>query len=149
VAIGHQDGSLLATRREAARRKKTMMGFCRLNCAACSNYKATLAHDLDELAREAKKWSDEKREYSVSDMICLGCSRENVSFVFPYCRGCAVRLCAIGRKVMNCAECDEFDACEKIGKRLATFSNSKIREMMTLMHGKAMASRAEAAATRA
>jgi hypothetical protein len=125
------------------------MGFCGLNCAACSNYKATVEHDFEELEREAKKWSDDKHSYSVTDMICLGCSRENVSFMFPYCKDCAVRKCASTKEIQNCAECEGFEDCEKIGKFLATLSRDRIGKMMKLMHEKAMASRREAAATKA
>ncbi len=126
-----------------------MMGFCGLNCAVCSNYKGTVELDFEELAREAKKWSDDKHAYSVADMICLGCSRDNVSFMFPFCQECVVRKCAVGKKIQNCAECEGFEACEKIGKLHASFSEGKTREMMRLMHGKAMAFNREAAATKA
>lgn len=49
-----------------------IMGFCGLNCGACSNYKGTVEFDFEELEREAKRWSDDKHSYSVADMVCLG-----------------------------------------------------------------------------
>lgn len=125
-----------------------MMGFCGINCTGCSNYKGTLELDFEELAREAKKWSDDKHAYSEIDMLCLGCNRDNTTVMFPFCRDCSVRKCAAERKVLNCAECEEFDACERINKLLGTFSDARIRRMMTLMHAKVMDARRQAAATK-
>ena len=122
-----------------------MMAFCGLNCSGCSNYKSTLELDFDDLAREAKKWSDDKHAYSEIDMLCLGCNRDNASVMFPFCKDCAVRPCAARRKVLNCAECEEFDTCGKINKLLNSFSDTKVRRMMTLMHRKVVGSRRGAA----
>lgn len=69
--------------------------------------------------------------------------------MFPFCKECVVRQCASAKTIQNCAECEDFEACDKIKQLLAMFSSDGIRKVMKLMHDKAMAACKEAAAAAA
>ena len=95
-----------------------MTAYCGLKCGDCKAFKATRTSDLEEKKRIAKHWSDQsENKFVAEDVDCLGCKSEVIS---GFCRKlCAVRPCAIERKVETCAHCDDYP-CDKLREYLAT-----------------------------
>ena len=73
---------------------------CGLFCGACDVYLANLRGTLEELSRE---WGRPPE-----DLRCLGCLSPETAI---YCRNCGIRDCAVGRKLITCADCPEVP-CE-------------------------------------
>ena len=91
------------------------LAFCGINCSECPAYVATQADDMEALARVAAQWSEEFNvTLAVKDCICDGCTSgsERLSS-YAASGGCAVRVCAVERGVINCAYCDDY-GCDKI-----------------------------------
>jgi hypothetical protein len=84
-----------------------MIAYCGLDCAACEAYVATQNHDMQALKQVAEKWS---KEFGVAipaeGCICDGCLGDGRKIA--HCDECAVRRCAVGRGVENCAHCDDY-----------------------------------------
>lgn len=104
-----------------------MVAYCGLVCTECEAYLATQADDMEALERLAKK---AREEYGVTDATvestrCDGClpqiGRKN-----SYCAVCEIRACGTARNVVNCGECMEYSACEKIKDFMAMVPQAKI-----------------------
>lgn len=132
-----------------------MIAICGINCGECACFKATVSSDAEKLEQVAKEWSSGENKYEAKDMVCLGCGLEKGrgrdELMFTWCRSCEIRVCAVEKGVINCAVCEDFGHCPKIGAFLGRMagSGSKIPGMMQLMSEKVSLHRREAAATSA
>ena len=89
-----------------------MLGYCGINCDACPAYQGTVNTRMDLLEKAASEYG--KGKTTAHDWVCLGCSPADQKILAAYCATCAVRDCAIGKDVQNCAVCAEYETCEKI-----------------------------------
>jgi hypothetical protein len=90
-----------------------MIAVCGLVCSDCPAFIATQKDDEEERRKVAEKWCKEfKVDLKPEDINCLGCVIETEK-LFNYCKVCEIRKCGKGKKVKNCAYCDEYP-CEKL-----------------------------------
>ncbi len=111
-----------------------MIAFCGINCSECPCYQGTMTANLETLQKIAREWSAPGTQHTVTDMICLGCTKENTDFMYSWCKGCKIRNCAIEKGVTNCVACDAYDECEKIQSFLQ--HSQKTKPLMDLLRGK-------------
>jgi len=95
---------------------ETNLAYCGINCAVCPAYLATISGNREALAKLAKEWGgDYPPAIATADGIrCSGCQHESGEYLCFFCSDCAIRNCAIERKLESCAYCDDLDGCEKI-----------------------------------
>ena len=89
-----------------------MLGYCGINCTECSACKATVASDAELMRKVQETFGDGKG--AVTDWVCLGCLPPDPGLTAKYCTNCAIRECAIGRGVANCAVCPQCETCVKL-----------------------------------
>ncbi len=86
---------------------------CGLDCSQCEAYIATKANDAGGRAKVAEAWS---KMYdcvlTAEDCICEGCMQGGIIST-AHANICAVRSCAIARKIPNCAHCEDY-ICDKL-----------------------------------
>jgi hypothetical protein len=104
-----------------------MVGFCGINCLECAAYKATLSGDEKGLEQMAQKFGQGRLE--PLDWVCLGCSPQNQHLLATYCYTCKIRLCATGKGVTNCAECETYEQCTTLHEFMKTESETLARTM--------------------
>ena len=73
------------------------------------------------MAEEASKQLG--REIKPEDINCDGCVQMKGRHI-DYCNVCEIRLCGLGRGVLNCAYCPSY-ACERLSKFLENSSEAK------------------------
>lgn len=101
-----------------------LIAFCGLDCAQCPGYKATQADDHDARKRVAEEWSKEfGHEFKPESINCDGCVQTEGRHI-DYCSVCEIRLCGLGRGVLNCAYCPDY-ACDKLLKFLENSSEAR------------------------
>ena len=90
-----------------------MIAYCGITCSECDAYTTTQAGDMAALAALAAKWSKEfGQEMEAADVMCDGCLATTGRQI-GYCHGCAIRQCAVPKKVETCAHCESY-ACDKV-----------------------------------
>ncbi len=90
-----------------------IIAYCGLDCSQCPSYQATKKNDIAALKSIAKKWPPNLAEITVNDVVCEGCFGPRVSkCCLEYC---AIRRCAIGKTVKNCAYCNEYK-CQNLAE---------------------------------
>ncbi len=95
--------------------KISALGCCGLNCGACPVFIATANNDEKMKRKVADEWSKLYSEYikgslKLKDINCRGCkSEENV---FVGCLNCPIRRCCKEKRYNNCANCEEYEACD-------------------------------------
>ena len=92
-----------------------LISICGLTCTECGAFLATQNNDDEARRKVAEEWSKEyKTPIKPEDVYCVGCVQKS-GRVFSYCHVCEIRACGLGRKVKNCAYCQEYP-CEKLTK---------------------------------
>ncbi len=90
-----------------------LLGACGLECGACPAYVATREDDAEMIAAIAARWSQEYGHEILSEYVwCEGCLAEGQRKC-GHTRECGVRACAVERRVLSCAYCDDY-GCETI-----------------------------------
>jgi len=90
-----------------------IIAYCGIICSDCEAYLATRAGDAEALARVAERWNREyDLDYSGDDMWCDGCLDVG-GRINSFCADCAIRVCAMGRGMINCAYCEDY-FCDKL-----------------------------------
>ncbi|MDI7276008.1 MAG: DUF3795 domain-containing protein [Anaerolineae bacterium] len=89
-----------------------MLGYCGIDCDACSAYKGTVTTDLSLLEKVAGRYW--QGTYSASEWVCLGCLPPDQAIIAKYCARCKIRACAIARGLQNCAACDDYEGCSQL-----------------------------------
>jgi len=107
-----------------------MIGYCGINCHNCPAYKGTVNSDMSLLEKAARSfWNG---AYSAKDWVCLGCQPADQPFLAKFCAKCDIRICAIKRKVQNCAACTEFENCSKLHDFIRSESEELVWRMKVL-----------------
>lgn len=89
------------------------IGACGLACHTCPAYLATQANDAAKIAEVAAEWSKEYHaDVKPEHVWCDGCMTTG-DRKCGHCDECAIRACALERKLANCGLCDDY-ACEKV-----------------------------------
>jgi hypothetical protein len=107
-----------------------LLAACGLRCDQCEAYLATQTNDQDRARRVAEKWGKEFRDgkpFPVEATICDGCLTESPR-KGGYCGQCAVRACAVERKLPTCAHCDDY-GCEKL-EQFLTMAGPQLRNSL-------------------
>ncbi len=91
----------------------TLIAACGLDCAKCDAYIATQANDQAALEKLVEKWRVEYNAPNIAleNVLCDGCMGGGRTI--GYCAECKIRLCAVERKLENCAACPDY-GCEKL-----------------------------------
>jgi hypothetical protein len=90
-----------------------LIAVCGYSCARCKVLIATHNNDKKELEKIAVEWTKALgRTYKAEDILCDGCRVPGGRRV-AYCAGCNIRVCALGKDFITCADCPECP-CEKI-----------------------------------
>ncbi len=102
-----------------------MIAYCGLVCTECPAYIATQADDVGAIQRVAEKWAKEFNASITADNVwCDGCLSDGPRLCV-HCGECAVRACAIGKGVVNCAHCDDY-GCETLTGFLVYAPDAKV-----------------------
>jgi hypothetical protein len=89
-----------------------MLGYCGIDCTACTAYRGTVTTDPALLEKAAGEYWNGK--YSASEWVCLGCLPADQPFLARYCAGCGIRACAIEKGLPNCAACPDYEGCSQL-----------------------------------
>jgi hypothetical protein len=107
-----------------------MLGYCGIDCDNCRAYQGTVQYDLSLLEKAAGLYWNGK--YSAKDWVCLGCQPSNQPFLAKFCAECKIRVCAVQRKVLNCAACNDFEHCEPLQAFIRGESDDLVQKMQLL-----------------
>jgi hypothetical protein len=93
---------------------KEIIACCGLACSACPAYVATQSGERDVLERVAAEWRElfGLPDITADDVACDGCLVRD-GRLWVHCADCVVRICAMGRGVVNCGHCPDY-ACDKL-----------------------------------
>jgi hypothetical protein len=85
-----------------------MLGCCGLDCTKCDALIATANNDDNLRAKVAAEWTIAYNTQIEPEYVnCTGC--QSTGAKIHYCESlCEVRKCAVGRKLENCAGCNDF-----------------------------------------
>jgi hypothetical protein len=97
--------------------KEKMIAYCGIVCTNCDGYIITKAGDEKKAMEMVEKASQTLgKELTLNDFWCDGCLVEGKKCA--YCHECAIRKCAIGKGIANCAYCPDY-RCETLSAFLA------------------------------
>jgi len=103
---------------------KEMIAYCGLDCEKCDAYRATINNDQALREKTAKLWSElNKVPISPEQINCLGCRAAGVKTVFCE-KLCAIRQCALKKKVETCGACPVMKKCQTVGKIVSNNSEA-------------------------
>jgi hypothetical protein len=95
-----------------------LIAYCGLDCAECDAYKALQNNDQALREKTAAEWSKAHNFSFTPDMInCTSCKGNGVQV--GYCSECEIRKCALGKGLVNCGACTEFQTCKIINDFIA------------------------------
>jgi hypothetical protein len=108
-----------------------MIAYCGLTCDTCPIHLATTEPDRDRrremresVVRQcAELYHMDLRLEEVTD--CDGC-RSETGRLFPGCRECGIRNCAIGKNLESCASCSSYP-CGLLREHFAQDPGSRTR----------------------
>jgi hypothetical protein len=102
-----------------------LMAVCGLDCAACPAYIASATNDDALRAKTAAEWTKAFGFDCTPEMVnCHGCLTTD-GVQIGHCTDCEIRLCAIGKRQVNCAPCAEYATCEKLATFLKDVPDAK------------------------
>ena len=99
------------------------VAFCGLACDSCPIHLATLEQDITQKNKMRVMIADELAKiYGTTpkpDIItdCDGCKVDK-GRLFTGCIDCEIRKCAMLKKLINCAYCNDYE-CDKLKKHFA------------------------------
>ncbi len=88
-----------------------MLGYCGVNCDECPAHQGTVNSKIELLEKASRIFGD--GAHSAEEWVCLGCTPTDQQFLAESCSSCAMRKCAIERRVQNCAACADYDSCQR------------------------------------
>lgn len=104
---------------------KDLIGFCGIDCEKCDAFLATLHNDNALREKTAKLWAELNHAPILPEHInCQGCRVEGIKTVF--CEGlCAIRKCALSKKLVTCGACGEREYCKTLDAVTGNNSDAK------------------------
>jgi hypothetical protein len=106
------------------KRETKTLAMCGLDCTACPAFIAYKTNDQALREKTAIEWSKQfHAEIKPADINCVGCLKVK-GVHFGHCSECEIRKCGLGRKVKNCALCDDYP-CQTISQFLANVPPAK------------------------
>ncbi len=96
---------------------KEKIDFCGYRCEICPAYKDNISSDEDRQAVSDGWFKYYGFRIPPGEIYCDGCLAEDCSNPRRIDPECEVRACASGRRLPNCAHCDDF-ICEKLSKKM-------------------------------
>ena len=93
------------------------IGFCGYRCKLCPAYKDNITCEEDRQKVSDGWFKHYGFRIAAEEIYCDGCRAEDSSNPRRIDPECAVRACALQRKVPNCAHCDDF-MCEKLSQKM-------------------------------
>lgn len=94
------------------------IAYCGVDCSQCPSFQATMKKDDIALESIARRWPPSWGRITARDAECEGCFGPRLS---KYCReNCAIRPCASGKNIKNCAFCNEYK-CHKLAELTKKF----------------------------
>lgn len=112
--------------------KQALISPCGLYCGVCA---ILLAHKNNN--QKLKEKLAPVYGFKSEDIHCAGCMSENQDEIFPFCKICAIKRCAIEKGYESCHQCNEFP-CKHIesfpipiGKKIILKEIPKWRELGT------------------
>jgi len=104
--------------------EKKLIAPCGLYCGHCNDYIAYINNDTDlkkKTANDINKQLDLNLNHE--QIGCAGCLG-NIHTDWSARLDCEVRACAIGKKILSCALCNNF-SCEKLEKHFRDDNNKR------------------------
>ncbi len=107
-----------------------MIAYCGLDCRTCPIYLVTREKNKEKQEAKRKEILQLIKEhygleYRLEDITdCDGCMIETGK-LFSACKECPIRNCAIEKKIVSCAYCDEY-ICETLEEFFAKEPAAKI-----------------------
>jgi len=84
------------------------IAYCGIDCSGCPAYFATLSGNEYSKEKIAQEWSQiYNTEINPDDINCQGCSSRK-GIHFSHCFNCSIRLCALEKEVVTCADCENY-----------------------------------------
>ncbi|MEJ2355106.1 MAG: DUF3795 domain-containing protein [candidate division WOR-3 bacterium] len=108
-----------------------MIAYCGLNCLSCPIYLATREENKEEQTEKRKEILRLiKKHYGLDLKLeditdCDGCIIET-GRLFSGCKNCSIRKCAIEKKIVSCAYCEEY-VCGKLEEFFSKEKTAKTR----------------------
>lgn len=100
------------------------LGACGLVCSECDAYVATKANDPIAIGKVAQEWSKMFASAVEPEHVwCDGCLSAS-DRKCGNCAVCGIRSCVVGRKLANCAGCDDY-GCKAITEFFGLFPCAK------------------------
>jgi len=131
----------------AEAKSDALMAYCGLDCSKCFGYKKTISEAAKGLRRtmRAEKikqvWpsipflgdydSFKKSLDALASMRCKGCLEGGGP---PWCK---IRTCCRKRGYESCAQCDEFESCEKLAFLEPGHKDEHLKSLRKLSKAKA------------
>lgn len=101
--------------------REQLVAVCGLYCGACRIYRAQCDNNQKDLKDILQDWLSREQKITVDDLQCDGCLSKGR--LTPFCRQCAIRLCALDKPgVTRCSDCPDFPC-----SRITSFNNDGIR----------------------
>jgi len=150
--VDHLVAGLARTRRIKMVETKpdTLMAYCGLDCSTCFGYTKTISESAKGLRRTMRTekikqvWptipflgdydSFKKSLDALAGLRCGGCRQGGGN---PFCK---IRKCAQKRGYETCAECAEFESCEKLPFLEPGHKDEHLRNLRRLKKAKASGS---------
>ncbi len=107
-----------------------MLGYCGICCDNCLGYRGTTTGDRSLLQKLADRLWD--GAYTAEDWVCLGCQPADQPILSRYCSTCAIRRCASGKNLPNCAACPAFEGCTLLHEFITKEGEEVVRTMALL-----------------
>ena len=93
---------------------QVVISRCGFRCDLCPAYREN-NHTPQDRQKVAEGWWKYYRvEMDPADIFCDGCLAEDAARPKLITPDCAIRPCAIGKGLPNCAHCAEYDSCAKL-----------------------------------
>ncbi len=108
-----------------------IIAYCGIDCSKCEAYSATQANDRIALESIAEKWRKQFHAEGITaeSVMCDGCTRDGKKS--GYCNDmCAIRKCAAGKAVPNCAHCSEYESCNELQTFFAYPGTAEAKAML-------------------
>ena len=91
-----------------------MIAYCGMDCGECPAFLATQTKN-EAMKKQVADFMNQKlgARYTAQDINCDGCTTGKN--LVPHCNACETRICGMGKKVVNCAACKDYE-CAKLTK---------------------------------